>query len=677
MEVEGEMEKVRPNIRIEIQNEKMDVDGNENEEGEIVEDDLPLNAKKDVPDNTKNVQSVSRSIFTTGINIFEEGEQKKLQKRAERFALKPEEIHNFTDADLEELYESLGITSQNDINVRFDTIHVLGVNGLIAEDVLEYFAKYAPSGIEWVDEESCNVTWTETITAARALFYASKAVQGMPAREPVDTFPKEFMDDVDEPQEGTGQSILLKNRKVELKIDDPLISNKVNLKNAVDISEIKIPIPPGYWRLGEKYHKAKCLLLRFSLKTDKKPYKVETFHKYYKKLSTKNIISDRKKQEIRGIFERNKDFNQDKNPWGSLAKNWDNDAKFREREPNHIDEPKVEIKNPSLLVRLGKKKDGSESENDVEVLENDESGQKKAKVAFPRMRMYADEEEEKVRRKKLLQTIKKQTEKISRDDRQESDLRNILSVTNYTEPIEVIDLVEEDLGSKLKNRSKQMVFTVERNLEDIDSFDRKENVRSDVRSLLDHRRNRSLLHRERMSSHRSPERRRSPKYRTRSPLKRYASPARRYSRDRIRSVHRKRTPERTLHSDRLSSRHKRAKSDYSEDEKYSEKPRSKVAVVVKTQKKPTVASTIWSRVQHNSDSGTSSDSDSESSESISDSSSSSEDSGSESDSESESSSDTGRKRRKIERPGFSSNSVPKINQKSPLKITMTNDRFRR
>ncbi|KAG5872704.1 hypothetical protein JTB14_008798 [Gonioctena quinquepunctata] len=558
--------------------------------------------------------------------------------------------------------------------------HLLGIGRLIEEDILEYFAKYAPVGIEWIDEESCNVTWAENITAARALFYSSKAVKGMPAREPVDTFPKEFLDDVDEPERGTGQSILLKNRKVELEIEDTLLSHKVNLKNAVDIEEIKIPIPPGYWRLGEKHPKAKCILLRFSLKTDQKPYRSESLGKYYKKLSSKNIISDKKKQEIRGIFERNKDMNQDKNPWGSLAKNWDQDAKFREREPNHIDAPKVEIKNPSLLVRLGKKKNSSESENnEVEVVEQDEEVPPKPnKLGFPRMRMYADEEEEKLRRKKMLQTIKKQTEKISRDDGRERDLRNVLSVTNYAEPVEVIDLVGEDLGSKLKNRSKQMVFTVERDFSDYNSHDRKENVRSDIRSYLEERRIRSPLRRRRPSpSRRSLERRRSPEYRTRSPLRRYTSPARRYSRERMRSpLHRRRSPGRTLHSDRMYDSRKRARSEYSEDEKYSHKPKSKVAVVVKTQKKPAVASTIWSRVQRHSESASSSESESESESSDSESESSSSSEESESDSGSDSSkSERGQKR--IERPGFTGNIISRINQRSPLKITMKNDRFRR
>lgn len=44
-------------------------------------------------------------------------------------------------------------------------------------------------------------------------------------------------------------------------------------------------------------------------------------------------------------------------------------------------------------------------------------------------------------------------------------------------------------------------------------------------------------------------------------------------------------------------RHRSSRADYYEDESVIDgKPRSKVAVVVRTQKKPAVASTIWSRI---------------------------------------------------------------------------------
>ncbi|CAH1154365.1 unnamed protein product [Phaedon cochleariae] len=683
-----EVDKTRPNIRIEIQNEKMDVD--ESEEGEIVDDDSDNNtAIKVSSQNIGNVLSTKRSVFTTGINIFDDHEQKKRQERAKRFALKPEEIHNFSEADVEELYESLGITDESDPNIRFDALHLLGIAGLTAENILDYFAKYAPTSLEWIDADSCNVLWMDHVTAARAIFYTSKAVRGMPAREQVNTFAKEFMDDVDNPEENTGQSILLRNRQVELKIDDVLKPSKINPKNSVDISEITIPIPPGYWRLGGKCPKSNCLLMRFALRTDKKPYRAETLAKYYKKLAnSKSIIDEGKKKEIRGIFERNKELN-DKNPWGSLARNWDHDAKFREQIPNHVDEPQVEVKNPSLLVRLGRKKVEIEPEDKEEVEEEEaeespEESPPRSK-GIPRMRMYADEEEEKVRRKKLLQTIKTQSDKLFREETRPRDLRNILSVTNYKEPVEIIDLVlEEDLGKKLKNRSKHMVYSVEHGMEKVEPYERKENVRSaDIRAVLEERRIRSPEHRKR-------EYRRSPaeRKRSRSPIRRYAVPVGMRSspsRERRRFQYRDRSPHRTLHSDRMSVRRRKRNTNYSDDDSFTHKPRSKVAVVIKTQKKPTVASTIWSRVQRKggdaSEDGSESSSGSESaSDSDSEAASESERSGSSSssgsESESESSSSSASSVKKIDRPGFRrGNGIDR--RDASLKITMSNDRYRR
>lgn len=398
----------------------------------------------------------------TGINIFDKEELQKLQERAKRFALKPEEIQNFTDTDLSELYESLGIISENEATIRFDAIHVLGIKDMSIEDLLEYFANYAPSEIECVDDNSCNVTWLENISAARAIFYNSKAVRGMPAREPVNTFGKEFLEDAEE--ELAGKSILLKNREVELTIDDILLQNKPNLKNAVDISEIKVSIPPGYWRLGKSHYRAKCILLRFSLKTDKKPYKVVNLGKYYKKLGTKVLISENKK-ELRGIFERNTELTNGKNPWGPIAKNWDKDVKFREseRECN----PVIETVSTGLQVRLGKKKNQELTLTNEEEIEVEAVERNKTKVKIPRMRMYADEEEEKVRRKKLLQKLKHHTERFTQKTLETTDLRNVLHLSNKVpEVIEIESGSDEgDLGSRIKRRTKQMVFTVDRDVE--------------------------------------------------------------------------------------------------------------------------------------------------------------------------------------------------------------------
>ncbi|XP_072387420.1 uncharacterized protein [Diabrotica undecimpunctata] len=638
-----ETENERPNIRIEIPNQQMDVDESENEDGEIVDDEPQVE------------QSLPTSVFTTGINIFDEEEHKKRLERAKRFALKPEEIHCFTDADHEELRDSLGITDDNENLIRFDTVHLLGTKDMLIEDILDYFAKYAPTEIECVDEQSCNIKWVENITAARAMFYTSKAVKGMPVREQV--LVKDFLDG-EELEEEHGQSILLKNRQVELSVDGIIVPNtaKDKFKNAVDITEITIPIPPGYWRLGDRHPKAKCLLLRYALKTDKKPYKIEYLAKYYKRMGTTKNLSDTKR-ERGSIFDRNKDLPRGKNPWGNLARNWDKDAKFRETTPTSGET--VEIKNSSLATRLGVKP-RTDSENEVEIVE-EETTVKKPKGRSMRMRMYADEEEERIKIRKAIQKLKNQTEKLKKEPK---DLRTILSINNYREPIEVIDLVEDDLGRKLKNRSRQIVFSIDRDPAEL-RRDRKENIKSDVRSVLNRRRARSRSPYE----HRRGEH--SQRHRARSPLRRDESPVRRRS-----PLHRRHaTPERTVRYNRYS---KYQEYDHSDQEDADAKPRSKVAVVIKKQKQPAVASTIWSKAQE-SESEESSSSEEESSNSESESASSSEESESESEESDSGSSSTEAedtpKTRKIARPGFDYNAGTL--KPSTLRITMANDRYKR
>lgn len=103
-----------------------------------------------------------------------------------------------------------------------------------------------------------------------------------------------------------------------------------------------------------------------------------------------------------------------------------------------------------------------------------------------RMRMYADEEEERLKMKKAIQKLKTSAEKLIKEPK---DLRTILSLNNNVPepPIEINDL--EDLGSKLKNRSRQMVFSLERDISDINQQrERKENIKSDIRVMLNRRR---------------------------------------------------------------------------------------------------------------------------------------------------------------------------------------------
>lgn len=354
------------------------------------------------------------------------------------------------------MHISLGITAENEKNVRFEAVHMRGTDEMSTEDVFEYFGKYGPAFVEWINDESCNVVWQDKVSAARALHFISKAIKGMPAEGPCDPFAKEVVfdnesDDKESEKDNpnTGRSILLvnKDREVSFEKDDAEASNNTenmdNLEDSVSISDIAIPIPPGYWRLGFEHPKTKCILLRFAFKTDKKPMRAERFSEYYKKYGNPNfgglkgLISESRRKKFKGIFDRNKEITKkavvedNKNPWGDLAENWDLDEQFSERvyEPvNNKNVPSTRSvvnyssEKPDVMKRLGAKRSlGSDNESSGS---QEEHAKKKSKV--PRMRMYADEEEEKLKRKKRLLSLKLHQNTTAEEPNQVQDLRNII-----------------------------------------------------------------------------------------------------------------------------------------------------------------------------------------------------------------------------------------------------------
>lgn len=241
----------------------------------------------------------------------------------------------------------------------------------------------------------------------------------------------------------------------------------------------------------------------------------------------------------------------------------------------------------------------------------------------------------------------------------------------YLEQQRTSQVDTNDLGTKLKNRTRI-------------------NEESNVRFKAD---NMKIVKGEEMQSRHSERktRHRSPSSGTRHSRHRHESPSRKKSskHDYDRSRYKNR-----LHSDR----YERRRRSLSNDEGFDQcKPKSKVAVVIKTQKRPAVASTIWSRItpkkerlktaserlQPRKESSSSSESSSESSNS----SSSTESSSTESSSETEDESNDEEVRQSVEhqvlktveRPGFKNStqsSLTTTNIKSPLRIEINNDHFK-
>ncbi|KAK9880119.1 hypothetical protein WA026_008634 [Henosepilachna vigintioctopunctata] len=650
-----ELEIGRPNIRIEIKNnsEPMEIDENNRseEEGEIRES---LCTMKNSDLNYTNNFIVGKDIFQRDLDVLNSLDQKKLQERAKRFALKPEEISTFTEHNLQHLYNSLGITTTNIDQVRFEAIHVRISKELSVRDVISYFMNYAPSTIEKIDDESYNIVWEDKLSTARTLFNISQLVRGMPVRVASEHIIDNYI--LDESDSVTDGKVLNENRQVELRenFDE---CDKLAEEDSVDISIINIPIPPGYWRLGKKSINSCSVLMRFSLKIDKKPYQIENCNKYYRNIP----INRSNESTYKGIFSRNKDIIKevhDKDPWGILAKNWDEDLVFREREhysylesdENTTNQVSV---NPEMRVRLtAKRRLGQKQIHDdlavnttSEKEQSDESEHEaeRKSIKMPRMRMYADEEEEKIKRKKLLLTLKKQTEKLKKTEIPNSDLRNILQITNKNPKVNTLH-DEVDLSVNLKNRGRKLVFTVSQD------GSKSRPQKFSMKDRLDKPRAASPEDRKPISPIRF--RNDSPEY------EKWPTRVHQRERKRVRSPVEKRELKRSSER-RFSGRMYSSK----QNENYLiQKPKSKVALVIKTQKKPSVASTIQSRNRKFDSSSSSEESSSEDSSSAS-SEEGSDDSTSTSDSESDSS---------IHRK----HSHTKLS-KVPLKVEIKNDQYKK
>ena len=295
---------------------------------------------------------------------------------------------------------------------------------------------------------------------------------------PCDPFTKELeTKEADNNEEEEDRSILLKNKDREIEFYDEEMCDEGDA-DVVNISDITVPIPPGYWRLGVEHPKGKVILLRFAKKSDKKPYHAEKFSEYYKEHGNPNfgglkgLITESHKRRARGIFDRNKDMEREnveprkvspKNPWGVLAKNWNEDVKFCERVPPNPEQDTsvskrfINVDRSNLMSRLGfKKSHVTEGE-----AESNENGSTLNRDKLPRMKMYADEEEEKIRRKRELQKLKINT--MVESSSQHPDARDLRSVLDEL-PCKVMKLeenegsnIQSDLGPRLKNRQLKSI----------------------------------------------------------------------------------------------------------------------------------------------------------------------------------------------------------------------------
>ncbi|KAL6264896.1 hypothetical protein P5V15_004991 [Pogonomyrmex californicus] len=388
--------------------------------------------------------------FTTGIDIFSKEERLKMEERAKRFGLTEKSTESF---NLEEdLYSSMGIMDdgENAKNVRLNVIHMRGTEDMSTQDVFTYFQDYAPRSIEWINDVSCNVVWFDKVTAARAMLGLSKRILGSVA--------KYSNRENNDSENRNNDKINEENESVDINKDE-------KEENCINIKDINYPLPPGIWRKGIDYPKSKGIFLRFATRADKKQLNAEKKSEYYRKYGNPNfggikgILTESRKRMYKqikqnkhksSIEEKNQD--QTKNPWGALSESWGlNDVV----EEDFLPRNGVKDQGRSIKERLGLKqvdKDTIQAEESGETSSNSDSDEdwcKRSKI--PRMRMHADDEEEKVQKRRA----KLRFQMILNNLNSSGDLRSKLgrpkTKTQYREPIQVVVTNTNATNSKRNN----------------------------------------------------------------------------------------------------------------------------------------------------------------------------------------------------------------------------------
>ncbi|KAF7989160.1 hypothetical protein HCN44_007470 [Aphidius gifuensis] len=428
-----------------------DVDVDNNDSGRIIPtlDEFINNNKNNINNTTTSRWENKNGTFTTGIDIFSKEEKLKMEERAKRFGIDSNNINNIND-----LYDSMNIIDDIDKKkIRLNVLHMRGTDNMSTKDVFKYFEDYGASSIEWINDVSCNIVWLDNISSARALIHLSK--------------------------------------KINYNNDDDNYSIKIN--------DIKCPLPPGVWRKGNDYNKSNNIFLRFATINDKKQPNAEKTSVYYKKYGNPNyggikgLLSESKKQLLKQKKRKYSDNNEDvydddnninnnkkkkSNPWGELSERWGNNDNTEEyyivnKKPNlqfnndidnddddDDDNNKMKIKNRlgfksnNEIINYKNKSDDNCSNNgddDDSSTASDGDDEMNVRSKIPRMRMHADDEEERVKRKKLKQITQKKRE-------ESRDLRSRLGKKKpqiYRDEIQVIVTNRPEVYKKKQQEVKE------------------------------------------------------------------------------------------------------------------------------------------------------------------------------------------------------------------------------
>jgi hypothetical protein len=64
------------------------------------------------------------------------------------------------------LPKDLDVTKKTHDDIRLNTVHVLGVQEMSTNEVLDYFSGLNPSKVEWINDTSCNVVFDDFTSSA-------------------------------------------------------------------------------------------------------------------------------------------------------------------------------------------------------------------------------------------------------------------------------------------------------------------------------------------------------------------------------------------------------------------------------------------------------------------------------------------------------------------------------
>lgn len=187
---------------------------------------------------------------------------------AKRFGIKPprEEL-TITEGELEDLYESMGI-SHDDNRVRLHSVLVRGIDNLTSFQVEKMFAEFAPSAVEMIDDVSCNVIWNDRFTVGKMMLEMTKPLKRVRGkREAEEGELAEGSDEEDgEMKEECGDEVTIKKSSKGI---DGRSEVRRTTQDFVEVNMDEVNIPPGKWRVITKHvGQNRLIILRFSLRED-------------------------------------------------------------------------------------------------------------------------------------------------------------------------------------------------------------------------------------------------------------------------------------------------------------------------------------------------------------------------------------------------------------------------